>query len=240
MGKPRVTRIIGYCRVSTEAQSSEGVSLAAQREKLVAYARALDLDLVEVIEDAGASAKTLARPGLTQALAMLKTGEAEGLLVSRLDRLTRSVRDLGALIDEYFATKFALLSVTDSIDTRTAAGRLCLNIMATVSQWEREAIGERTKDALGHLKANGVQLGGDALGWKRGEERDQEGRLVIRDVADERATIARIVELRATGLSMQDIATEITCQGYRTKQGKRWFAETVRRVLARERSIARA
>ncbi|HET9959637.1 MAG TPA: recombinase family protein, partial [Polyangiaceae bacterium] len=110
------TKVIGYVRVSTEQQADGGVSLQAQRDKLHAYAVAMDLDLVGVLEDAGASAKTLARPALQEALRRLETGEVDGLLVCKLDRLTRSVRDLGHLLERYFAARFSLLSVSDSID----------------------------------------------------------------------------------------------------------------------------
>ena len=137
------TRTIAYLRVSTEKQADKGVSLDAQRAKVAAYAELYDLMLVETIVDAGESAKSLDRPGLQRALAMLKEGHAEALLVVKLDRLTRSVVDLGTLVDRYFAPgKAALLSVGEQIDTRSAAGRLVLNVLASVSQLEREAIGE--------------------------------------------------------------------------------------------------
>src|SRR5258708_27473430 len=83
--------------------------------------------------------------GPQRALGMLKRSEAEALLIARLDRLTRSVLDLGSLVERYFAQgKAALFSVGKQIDTRSAAGRLVLNVLASVSQWERQAIGERT------------------------------------------------------------------------------------------------
>ena len=111
------------------------MSLDAQRAKVAAYASLYDLELTEVIVDAGQSAKTLDRPGLQRALAMLKSGNADALLVVKLDRLTRSVRDLGALVESYFAPgKAALLSVGEQIDTRSAAGRLVLNVLASVSR----------------------------------------------------------------------------------------------------------
>jgi Resolvase, N terminal domain len=133
------TRTIAYLRVSTDKQADRGVSLDAQRAKATAYAQLYDLDLCEVIVDAGESAKSLDRSGLQRALGMLKRGEAAALLVVKLDRLTRSVVDLGRLVEQYFAPgKAALLSVSEQIDTRSAAGRLVLNVLA----WEREAIGE--------------------------------------------------------------------------------------------------
>ena len=141
----RRTRVVGYVRVSTEQQADGGVSLDAQRAKLEAYAVAMDLELVAIEEDAGLSAKTLERPALQRALAMLDAGAAEGLLVAKLDRLTRSVRDLGELVERYFASKCSLLSVADSIDTRSAAGRLVLNVLTSVAQWEREASARGTR-----------------------------------------------------------------------------------------------
>jgi DNA invertase Pin-like site-specific DNA recombinase len=155
------TRTIAYLRVSTDKQADRGVSLDAQRAKLKTYAELYELDLVEVIVDAGQSAKSLDRPGLQRALAMLKAGEAEALLVVKLDRLTRSVVDLGTMVERYFAPgKAALLSVGEQIDTRSAAGRLVLNVLASVSQWEREAIGERTATAMQHKAKQGEYTGG--------------------------------------------------------------------------------
>jgi DNA invertase Pin-like site-specific DNA recombinase len=144
--------VLGYIRVSTEAQADGGVSLGAQRERLTAYAIAMDLQLVDIVEDAGVSAKSLARPGLQSALGRLEKGEASGLLVTKLDRLTRSVRDLGDLVQGYFGTKNSLLSVGDAIDTRSAAGRLVLNVLTSVAEWEREAGAERIREALSHVK----------------------------------------------------------------------------------------
>jgi DNA invertase Pin-like site-specific DNA recombinase len=228
------TRVVGYVRVSTEHQADGGVSLHAQRAKLEAYSMALDLDLVALVEDAGASAKSLNRPGLRRALAMLDAGEAEALLIVKLDRLTRSVRDLGDLVERYFASRCSLLSVSDSIDTRTAAGRLVLNVLTSVAQWEREATGERTRDALVHLKAEGVRLGGEALGWRRGEATDAEGRRTIADIDSEAETVSRIFALRAEGRSLRDIAAILTAEKRTTKRGGAWAAETVRKVLARQ------
>ena len=103
----------------------------------MAYAALYELDLVAMEVDAGVRAKTLQRPALRQALARLKAGEAEALLVVKLDRLTRSVQDLGVLVETYFlAGKWSLMSVSEQIDTRTAAGRMVLHILAAVSQWD--------------------------------------------------------------------------------------------------------
>src|SRR5258705_4952877 len=155
------TRTIAYLRVSTDKQADRGVSLDAQRAKVKAYAELYDLELVEILVDAGHSAKSLERPGLQRALGMLKRREADALLVVKLDRLTRSVVHLGQLVETVFAPgKAALLSVGEQIDTRTAGGRLVLNVLASVSQWEREAIGERTATAMQHKPGRVHRRGG--------------------------------------------------------------------------------
>lgn len=158
-----MVKAIGYIRVSSEKQAEQGMSLEAQQAKLTAYARLYDIELVAVEVDAGASAKSLNRPALQQALHCLTTGKAEALLIVKLDRLTRSVKDLGELIDRYFAVgKYSLLPVSDQIDTRSAAGRMVLNILASVSQWEREAIGERTSEVMRYKQRKHEYIGGPA------------------------------------------------------------------------------
>lgn len=229
----KATRVIGYVRVSTEHQADGGISLDAQRAKLTAYAVAMDLDLVAIIEDAGLSAKSLDRPGLTRALAMLDAGAADAILVTKLDRLTRSVKDLGDLCERYFTSGPALLSVGDSIDTRSAAGRLVLNVLTSVAQWEREACAERTREALAQLKRQGVKLGRAPLGARHCEATDAAGRRVVAEDAGELVTVARMRELRAERLSLREIAATLTDEGYRTKRGGEWHASTVRAVLDR-------
>jgi DNA invertase Pin-like site-specific DNA recombinase len=215
---------VGYIRVSTEGQAEEGASLDAQRARLASFATATDLDLVAIESDAGLSAKNLSRPGLQRALARLDDGEADGVLVAKLDRLTRSVRDLGDLVERYFAARFALVSVGDSIDTRSAGGRLVLNVLVSVAQWEREAVSERTREAMAHLKKQGRRFGGPALG---------ESVAGVPPAAGELVAVRRIFALRAKGLTLAAIASALTAEGHPTKRGGRWCAEIVRRVLTR-------
>jgi site-specific DNA recombinase len=100
---------------------------------------------VAILEDAESGA-TLERQGLQTALGMLQRGEADGLAVVKLDRLTRNLSDWQWLAENAFRER-ELLSVQDAVDTRTAAGRLVLNVLLSVAAWERETIGERTKQA---------------------------------------------------------------------------------------------
>ena len=222
------TRTIVYCRVSTDKQADRGVSLDVQQAKAKAYAELYDLDVVEVIVDAGVSAKTLARPGLERALALLKANKADALLVVKLDRLTRSVRDLGHLVERYFAPgKAALLSVGEQIDTRSAGGRLVLNVLASVSQWEREAIGERTSAALQHKAAQGEYIGGDApYGFRVAADGQH-----LEAHAQEQALIAEARRLRKSGLSLRAVARELGTRGFCTRTGRAFAAVQVHRLV---------
>lgn len=143
------------------------------------------------------------------------------------------MRDLGDLVERYFASKCSLLSVSDSIDTRTVPGRLVLNVLASVAQWEREATAERTRESLAHLKSTGVLVGGVPLGRRRTPELDSEGRRVVVEDKAEMAGVRRAVELRVSGSSLRAIARVLREEGYPTKRGGRWEATTVGRVLAR-------
>ncbi|GMV19072.1 MAG: hypothetical protein AMXMBFR56_72960 [Polyangiaceae bacterium] len=217
-----MTKVIGYIRTSTREQADQGLSLDAQRQRLGRYASLYDLEIVAVVVDAGVSAKTLDRPGLSHALGMLKSGAAQALLVVKLDRFTRSVRDLGTLIEEPW---FGLLSVSEMFDTRSAAGRLVLNLLASVSQWEREAIGERTSDAMRFKAEQGEFTGGDApYGF-----RNEGGHLV--EVEAEQAVIRLVREARASGLSLRAIARELQAQGFASRTGKPFAAVQVSRMV---------
>ena len=224
-----VTRTIAYLRVSTDKQADKGVSLDAQRAKCAAYAELYDLELTEVIVDAGESAKTLDRPGLQRALAMLKAGRADALLVVKLDRLTRSVRDLGELVERYFAPgKAALLSVGEQIDTRSAAGRLVLNVLASVSQWEREAIGERTSAAMQHkISCNEYTGGPVAFGFKVAADGTH-----LEEHTGEQVVLAEARRQRVAGLSLRAVARELDRQGFTSRRGRAFGPEQIASMVA--------
>jgi site-specific DNA recombinase len=222
------TRAIGYIRVSTGKQAEQGLSLDAQRQKLDAYAALYDLELIAVEVDAE-SAKTLQRPGLQRALKALKSGQADALVVVKLDRLTRSVTDLGTLIAGYF-NKYSLMSVSEQIDTRSAAGRMVLNILASVSQWEREAIGERTQAAMQYKQAQHEYTGGEApYGWQVSADG-----VHLEPQGDEQAIIRHARELQAAGLSLRKIGARLQAQGLLPRKASAWHAKTVNDLLHAE------
>jgi site-specific DNA recombinase len=217
-------RMIGYVRVSTEQQADRGNSIEAQQTKIAQYAAAFGIELIAIEIDAGVSAKSLGRPALQRALAHLDAGTADGILVAKLDRLTRSVRDLCDLVDERFKDgTWHLMSVGENVDTRSAAGRMVLNIIATVAQWEREAAAERTAAVMEHMKSTGRFTGGfPPYGWRL----DEEGGLVVDE--DEARVVARAKELRGQGHALRAIACAL---GTNTRNGKPFAASQIARML---------
>lgn len=227
---PHPLPVVGYLRVSTDQQAEHGISLDAQRERVHAYATLYGLTLVACQIDAGASAKTLERPGLRAALDLLDRGSARGLVVAKLDRLTRSVRDLGALVDHYFHEKgAALLSVSEQIDTRSASGRLVLNVLTSVAQWEREATAERTSAALAHKAQKGEYTGGPIpYGFRLARDG-----VHLRPDATEQRVIAEAAKAQAAGLSLRRIAEELDRLGFRSRTRQQFDPQQVRRMLRR-------
>ena len=217
-------KAIGYLRVSTDSQADSGLSLEAQRAKIEAYANLYGYELVEVLEEA-VSGKSLQRAALQAGLAALTAGrpKAEALIVAKLDRLTRSVRDLGALLDSAFR-RCSLVSVTEQVDTSTASGRMVLHILTSVAQWEHEAISERTVAAK---RARGERFSGQPPTGYRHED----GRVVV-DPAEMRMVDA-LRHYRSWGLSLRRIADRLYEDGYRTRRGGRVHFTQVGRVLAR-------
>ena len=224
-----MTRAIAYVRVSTEKQADHGVSLEAQQKKIFSYADVYELELIDTVVDAGVSAKSLDRPGLKRALEMLKRGDAEALVVVKLDRLTRSVADLGVLVEQHFQ-KAALMSVSEQIDTRSAAGRLVLNVLGSVCQWEREAIGERTSAAMKHKQEKGEFIGGiPPYGFSVADDG-----VTLVEVESEQAVIraAKTYKQENPRISLRAISAHLEDAGHRTRKGRPFASEQVRRMLA--------
>ncbi|MCT7971095.1 recombinase family protein [Laspinema olomoucense] len=216
--------VTGYSRVSTEEQAREGLSLEVQKIKIQQYCQLFDLRLVAECEDPGLSAKSLDRPGLQYALGCLRDGSADGLVVLKLDRLTRSVADLELLLTEYFEERYKLISLNEQIDTRTAGGKLMLRLLGVVSQWERETIGERTAIALQHKKSQGQQLGGHGFGWRL-----IDGKRV--PVEAEQVIIKKMRAMRRQGKSLQAIADWANESGVRSLRGGKWYPKSISNII---------
>lgn len=211
-----VVNVAAYTRVSTSEQADSGAGLDAQRRALADEAARRGWVLVEVFEDAGASGKSMAgRPGLEAALAAVESGRADVLAVAKLDRLSRSVHDFAGLVARAQRKGWSLVALDlPGMDMTTPVGGLLANIVASVAEWERKTIGQRTKDALAVKRAQGVRLGRPRTMCPQ--------------------AVQLIGELRAEGRSYRAIAETLNERGIPTAQGgKRWHAETVRMAALR-------
>lgn len=202
---------LGYIRVSTEEQVGSGLGLDAQRRKLRAEAKHRDWRLELVVEE-GRSAKDLNRPELQQALARLDRGEATVLVVSKLDRLSRSVKDFADVLERAKRRGWAVVCLDLGVDTSTPVGEFTANVVASASQYEKRIIGQRTSDAMAEARARGVRLG-----------RPQ---VLPEDV------VARIVSESSNGMSLRRIAFGLTADEVPTARGgSAWSASSVQAVL---------
>lgn len=215
---------IAYVRVSTDDQASTGVSLADQEARLRAYGAAMALDGLEVVVDAGESAKSLQRPGIGKVLARVRRGEIARVVITKLDRLTRSTRDLADLLDLFAKNGVSLVSLAESLDSGSAAGRLVVNMLGVVAQWEREANSERTATALAHKRKKGTAYGPTPFGYRRVED------ALVADPA-EQAALAAAIRLDREGASFREIGRMLTQLGVKPHRGAAWHASSVRAVL---------
>jgi site-specific DNA recombinase len=126
------------------------------------------------------------------------------------------------------------VSVAESLDTGSAAGRLVLNVMTAVSQWEREAIGERTKDALSHKRSRFEHVGDISFGYHLASDS-----IHFEPDATEQAVISTIRLLREKGRSLRQVAADLNQQGWRTRRGSPWRLEYLARVVASSQNVSK-
>jgi DNA invertase Pin-like site-specific DNA recombinase len=202
--------VIGYVRVSTSEQADSGAGLAAQRAAIEAEVARKGWHLAGIYEDAGYSAKNLDRPALAEALQVLASGKATALVVSKVDRLSRSVLDFSTVLATAERQRWAVVALDLGLDMSTPTGALMASIVAAVSQYERQLIGQRTRDALAARKAAGVRLGRPRL--------------------LDAATAGEIRTLRTAGETLQAIADRLNAAGRTTPTGRPWSPALVRKV----------
>lgn len=221
--------VFGYARVSTSRQSEEGISLDSQRARIEAYCLAHGLELAGIWTDAGISGKsTHNRPQL--AAAMDECCKAGGVLVTySLSRLSRSVKDTIALSERLQKSGCDLVSLSEAIDTTTAAGRMMFQLLSIFAEFERAQISERVTAAMDHVRSQGGFLGETPYGFDKAGDK-----IVPND--DEQEAIQLIQSLRDKGYSLRAIAAELDAEAIPAKKGGRWNPMTVRNILNRQAS----
>jgi site-specific DNA recombinase len=215
-----------YCRVSTDEQAREGVSLEEQQERLKAYCRAMGWsDQVTIFVDDGFSAKNLDRPELKRLLHSVKGGGISRIMVTKLDRMSRRLLDLLNLIDLFQDYEVSFVSISESFDTNTPSGRLTLQVLGAVAEFERERIRERVYENMLHAASTGKWLTQSPYGY------DLVDRVLV--ISEREAQIVkRVYDLYLhEGLGYYSIAKRLNEEGIPSRQGKEWSIRAIKLLL---------
>lgn len=206
--------VVGYVRVSTDEQLDSGAGLEAQRHSIREECGRRGWRLAELYEDAASGRAIAGRAGLRAALTTLDGHLAEALVVAKLDRLSRSLLDFSALMEQSRRKGWALVALDLGVDTTTPSGEMMANVLAVFAQFERRLIGQRTREALAVKQRQGVRLGRPPV------------------LAD--AILKRIRRERSRGRSLAAIARGLSNDGVPTAHGgRRWYVSTVRSIIRR-------
>jgi site-specific DNA recombinase len=224
--------VIGYVRVSTEGQATEGVSLDAQRAKIEAWCIANDVQLTGLFNDAGVSGKRADnRPELQNALNAVTKSKGV-LVVYSLSRLARSTKDTIAISERLDRAGADLVSLSEKLDTTSAAGKMVFRMLAVLAEFERDQISERTSTAMAHKKSKGERVGTVPFGFTVLEDR----KTLVREER-EQAVIELMELLRDSGFSYGAVADFLNRQSVRTKKhGAKWQGTTIRGILMSKNS----
>jgi DNA invertase Pin-like site-specific DNA recombinase len=200
--------------VRTDGQSDSRTGLEARRRAIAAACKRRGWQLVELVEDAGSSAKDLKRPGIEEAPRVLESADPRALVAAKQIGRSRSLLDLATLIASAQKQGCALVALDCALDTTTPAGEASANVLATFAPCERRVISQRTREALALKRSQGVRLG--------------------RPPTMSPYAIERIKRERAAGKSLATIANRLNTDRIPTAQGgRRWYPATVRYTLSR-------
>ncbi len=205
------TRAIGYVRLSVK-NGENGAGLKAQERAIRARCRDRGWELLRVEADHGSTGANLRREGITAALRGLAGGEADALVVAKLDRLSRSVHDFTGIVRQATEEGWAVVVLDPDLDMTSPYGKAMASVIATMAELERDLISQRIKEALAVKKANGVKLG-----------RPRGIPLHVRE---------RIVRERVEGATLKEVAQRLNDEGVPTASGQgRWHVSTVVNAL---------
>lgn len=227
--------IIGYCRVSTQEQAQQGISLQTQVDKIKQLSALKGYPLVKIYVDKGLSGKQLSsRPAMMKVLEDLKPGYY--LAVYSLSRLARNNRQAIEILDKIREKGAYLVSLDYDIDTRTSIGQLIYNVLSALSQFEADQISERVTSNMNHLaKLNKLRsrppFGFDFVGKNLPFVRNEK----------EQGIIEYIRKLREdnNGMTCTSIANSLNDRGLTTKRGKKFYQNTVRKIMEDNNMITR-
>lgn len=215
-----------YIRVSTEDQAREGFSLGEQEEKLRQLCEFKEYQIFKVYQDAGISAKDMEhRPGFQQMMNDMRKGKINYIVAYKLDRVTRSVRDLELLIEELEKYNCYLICERDDVNTSTANGRFFVRMLTVLSQLEIEVVSERTKFGMsGAIKA-GHLPGTCPLGYYRDTDK------VVKLDPNTKGIVRRIFNMYLEGKSYYQISCILDEEKVLYPEHNKWTEAAVRTII---------
>jgi len=212
----------GYIRVSTDKQATTGISLDAQRAKIQAWIELNGYEFGGIYEDAGISGTKQHRVGLDAVLSVANKGDA--IVAYAISRFARSTKHLLEISEELAAREIDMVSVSERIDTTSAAGKMVFRIMAVMAEFERDLIVERVTGCLANKKARGERIGRPRYGFECSNKT-----LTVND--NEQGVIARVKKLREEGLSWRKIAAALCEDGIKSRTGKVFMPSQLVRMI---------
>jgi site-specific DNA recombinase len=225
-----VIRAAAYVRVSTARQADEGLSLDAQQRGVLDHIEREGWELAGLYVERGVSGRRAARPELDRLLGSL--GSIDRLVIPKLDRLGRSNRHLHDLFERLQAAGVELVSLADSIDTSTSAGRLMRNMLANLAEFESDTIGERVKAVTAARAEQGKHHGRPPFGYE-----SREGALYVAEPAA--SVVRRIFEDFTNGTSQRALSRALNVEGVPTHTGRTWTQGTLSKILSNSTYIGR-
>lgn len=215
-----------YVRVSTEEQAQEGQSIQAQIEVLTQYCQLFGIQIRKIYKDLGISGKTMNRPGLEELIRDSKNNQFNVVLVWKISRLSRSLKDLLILLDEFEKNGVSFISYSEKFDTSTPVGRMTLQILGSIAEFERNTIIENVKLALGEVARQGRKAGGSVLGYDYHDKK-----LVVNN--EESSTVRIIFDLYVNkNMGIHRIAKWMNENGYRTKRENSFGKDSIGDIIS--------
>lgn len=222
-------RVAVYCRVSTDEQAEQNISIPAQQSRITSYCHAKNWQVVEYYIDDGFSGKDLERPAMQKLIADAANGKFDIVAVWKLDRISRRQQHVLYLIEDVFNShSIGFSSVTENIDTSTPAGRAMIGVLAVFAQLERETIIERSKLGKKEAAKQGRFGGGLPYGYDYNKETKQ---LIINPIQAE--AVKLIFEYYLTGkYGFNSIAQMLTEKGFTGQRTSHMQKDQVKNVLS--------
>ena len=234
-----MTQCIIYCRVSTNYQINDGISLELQEKKTTQLAHFNEWNIKGVYTDRGISGKLMNnRPELQKALNILQSKDV--FMVYSLSRLSRSVFDTLKLMKKLSKKQVELVSITEQINTCSPGGKVVFTIMLALNEFESDLTSARVKDAMREKKERGEFVGRPSYGYKL---ENGKGSNLIK-VPEEQKVIERIKEMRYGSIAHKSISYKKIAEVFNTekipcRQAKIWYPNTIKRIIEQKSVITK-